>query len=45
MKNSILELRNITKFYTDGNSAVIGIDGVSMSFSVGKFVAVTLYYV
>ncbi len=41
MKNSILELRNITKFYTDGNSAVIGIDGVSMSFSVGEFVAVT----
>ncbi len=41
MHEKILELRSIKKFYAEGDNVVIGIDGVSMSFSVGEFVAVT----
>jgi len=39
--NCILELKALSKFYTAGQSVVVGLNSVDLSFSVGEFVAVT----
>ncbi len=37
----VLRLENLSKFYTSESSVVVGLNGVSLSFSTGEFVALT----
>lgn len=37
----VLRLENLSKYYTSASGVVMGLSGVSLSFSVGEFVAVT----
>ncbi len=37
----VLRLENLSKFYTTDSSVVVGLTGVSLSFSTGEFVALT----
>ena len=39
--SELLKLENISKYYTSGQSVVMGLQNVSLSFSAGEFVAVT----
>ena len=39
--SAYLTLENISKYYTAGQSVVMGLNSVSLSFSIGEFVAVT----
>lgn len=41
MAETILELRNLSKFYTGNASVTVGLNDVSLSFAKGEFVAVT----
>ena len=41
MEKAILALQNLSKFYTSGQSVVVGLNDVSLSFSRGEFVAIT----
>lgn len=41
MEHKILELTDIKKYYAGSQSVVMGLDGVSLSFSRGEFVAIT----
>lgn len=36
-----IELKNVSKYYSDGNNANKGLDGVSLAFKRGEFVAIT----
>ncbi len=37
----VLRLENLSKFYTSESSVVVGLTGISLSFSTGEFVALT----
>ncbi len=37
----VLKLENVSKFYTSETSVVVGLTGISLSFSTGEFVALT----
>ncbi|MDE6639984.1 MAG: ATP-binding cassette domain-containing protein, partial [Acetatifactor sp.] len=39
--SAYLTMENISKYYTAGQSVVMGLNSVSLSFSIGEFVAVT----
>lgn len=41
MTSPLLQLDNLSKYYTGKNSVVMGLNGVSLSFSRGEFVAIT----
>ena len=41
MAQEILSLQNLSKFYTSGQTVVVGLNNVSLSFKWGEFVAVT----
>lgn len=41
MADTLLELKNISKYYTGAQSVVMGLSSVSLTFSRGEFVAVT----
>ena len=41
MADTLLELEKVSKFYTGGQSVVVGLNEVSLSFARGEFVAVT----
>ncbi len=41
MAETLLELVNVSKFYTGAQSVVVGLNSVSLSFSRGEFVAIT----
>ena len=41
MGNEVLVLRDVSKYYTSGQSVVMGLSSVSLSFSAGEFVAIT----
>lgn len=41
MKDALLELENICKYYTGGQSVVVGLSNVDLSFRMGEFVAIT----
>ncbi len=41
MSEALLELVNVSKFYTGTQSVVVGLNSVSLSFSRGEFVAIT----
>ncbi len=37
----ILSVRNLSKYYTSGRSVVVGLSQITLSFSLGEFVAIT----
>ncbi len=37
----VLRLENLSKYYTSENSVVMGLTGITLSFSTGEFVAIT----
>ncbi|MDE7326563.1 MAG: ABC transporter ATP-binding protein [Lachnospiraceae bacterium] len=39
--STYLKLENISKYYTSGQSVVMGLQGISLEFSLGEFVAIT----
>ena len=41
MADTLLELKNVSKYYTGAQSVVMGLSSVSLTFSRGEFVAVT----
>jgi len=41
MAQEILSLQNLSKFYTNGQTVVVGLNNVNLSFKLGEFVAVT----
>lgn len=41
MAEQLLRLEKVSKYYTGNRSVVVGLDGISLSFSRGEFVAVT----
>ncbi len=41
VKIEVLRLENLSKFYTSESSVVVGLSGVTLSFSAGEFVALT----
>ncbi len=41
MKQAILSLENVSKFYTSATNVVVGLNGVSARFCRGEFVAIT----
>lgn len=41
MEPALLTLENLSKYYTSGQSVVMGLNGVSLSFRAGEFVAIT----
>ncbi len=38
---NLLCLKDVSKYYTSGQSVVMGLNGISLSFRKGEFVAVT----
>ena len=41
MANTILNLNDISKYYTSGQSVVMGLNSINLSFELGEFVAIT----
>ena len=41
MGKELLELRDVSKYYTSGQQVVMGLNSVSLSFRAGEFVAIT----
>ena len=41
MGKNLLELRDVSKYYTSGQSVVMGLNSVSLTFAAGEFVAIT----
>lgn len=41
MGREVLSLRDISKYYTSGQSVVVGLNSISLSFERGEFVAIT----
>ena len=41
MGKELLTLRDVSKYYTSGQQVVMGLNGVSLSFCAGEFVAIT----
>lgn len=41
MAQELLTLQNLSKYYTSGQSVVMGLNGVTLSFRAGEFVALT----
>lgn len=38
---ALLKLENLYKYYTGAQSVVVGLNGISLSFEAGEFVAIT----
>ena len=41
MGKEILTLRDVSKYYTSGQSVVMGLNSISLTFGIGEFVAIT----
>lgn len=41
MSQQLLRLQNLSKYYTTGNSVVVGLNEISVSFNRGEFVVIT----